>query len=319
MYTRVDRMLMASPASFFQAAPLPEAKILREATQIERARLQAGTSHVGWHVHGTHVFAIPVIETKTGADAEGDAQKMAPGANTMQDCKPQMEYGPSTPPQPSDDQGASPASQHFMYVYLPTQRSSSTWWSSSTTRDWSSGCSNVQDNCRQTEWLDRCCSCGGRGNCRCCGSDDALQQYDVLRRLINQTRSVLARWDHHSQEYKALHDRNHVYDAPPPMHRVSRNGALPVADLARMSVPQGDWGTMVDGRSAMRPYYARQSSADNMENTLTYCAWVFLILLLVVLFVGTAAWGWGGRQYGWGWDRWDDDMDGGHHVHLPHT
>ena len=51
---------LASPASFFQDNQGVEHAALSRATLHERARLQAGTSSVGWHVHNTRVFAIPL-------------------------------------------------------------------------------------------------------------------------------------------------------------------------------------------------------------------------------------------------------------------
>ncbi len=210
-------------------------KLLRAATLQERARLQAGTSRVGWHVHGTHVFAIP-----TGVVA----------AAPPEDEKKDISY-------PS--------------VYYPQNNSDS----------------NLKAN------------------------------MDSFLKFIDEARTLLARWDHSLQEYRALHmqDRTGGYccggcciqgdwgcrcSCARCCHGSEKN-MMPVAELARRSVPQD---------SGVNYYFVHKKKGSDDSY---YWAWVLCVLVTVFLFVAMV-WAWGGTpRVG---AIWEDDH-AHDHVVLP--
>lgn len=202
-------------------------QVLRAASARERARLHAGTSRVGWHVHGTHVFAIP-----TGVEAGNDEK-----------------------PYPS--------------VYYPPNNS----------------------------------------------SNELKASMDLFLKFIDETRTLLARWDHDLQEYRALHMQDRAQQKQGGCCggccvqgdcgcRCSCarccSKTMPVAELARRSVPQA--------------YYFVHKKKDDSSSYYYYWAWAICVLVAVFLFVAMV-WAWGGTpRAGAIWDfGWEDD-----HVHpLP--
>ena len=107
-------------------------RVLQRATEHERLRLAKGLSNVGWDVHGTHVFAIPVaLGTESGTDA-GDLPPTSPDAPVL------VERGTQSDPRNSGAQDSGtqtdPSQQQqqqipvYYRIYYPYQRASSVWW-----------------------------------------------------------------------------------------------------------------------------------------------------------------------------------------------
>ena len=220
---------LASPACFFQSNHRVE-QALCQATLRERQLLQSGESRVGWHVHNTHVFAIPLSG-----------------------------FGPVVPVSKDETlPGAHPS---------------------------------------------------------VVGID--ANQMEELRRLVDQGRIVLARWDHHAREYNAA---------------LSPEGnVLPVADLLRSKLMKTETGRAKYDDSADEggkgPYYLyvlrqlkmRRRGVDDFDagDSCYYdWAWGLFMLLFFVLFFVIVFWAWGRVD---GSDRHDRVEKGdGRHAPLMH-
>lgn len=286
----------AVPPATIQAGhrAMPVNKILRDATRMERQKLASGSTRnmffgsaynnkpqVGWHVHGTHVFAIPVVATGKVADASTNTDEAAAAAwPPPGDDWPKAQVVHEEADSEDGDRTAAPGPYRVFFV--PNIRAQHAWWVhrpefSRWLHTFSFGHSvNHQhdDDCEHDLYrshVAEACSNAHR---------DMISRVDLLK-------NVLARWDHHARVFRSLH-APHEYQAPP---QQSQQHISPVARVVQWTVPQ---------RRVWDPYYDYD---DNDEGWASFSCWAWflvamLLIFVVLAFIANANWHWEGVVLG---------------------
>ena len=236
--TTADTFLASDAAQMRR--PLPVSKILRDATRMERLHLALSTaslrfpftgfgsyakSQAGWHVHGTHVFAIPVVMcTKTtgvSAATQGNWDTMlSPSAQQQQqqgDGQEDFKTQQCEDTDPPDD-GAPPNNKDededqrtagpgpYRTFFVPNMRASRVWWT---------------QHPEYVAWLMRHQTQHMHSTQQ--GNDPYSDAHRSMIGSVDLMRHVLARWDHQSKMYRSMH-APHEYQ-PPPQQNMCDNSA----------------------------------------------------------------------------------------------
>lgn len=243
---------------------LPIDKILRDATRMEREKLSCHSHtgfrifgkgrtpkpQAGWHVHGTHVFAIPVVTTSGAATAPGGSyywpassaaedknipqQQYYENSNGGEDEQmPGQQYYPEAPEDSGSDaaevnpQGANEDTQKtagpgpYRVFFMPNIRASRVWWT------------------QHPEYLAWLMNHRSHQDEPAAASSSYNPHADAHRSMLNSVdlmHNVLARWDHYGKVYRAIH-APHEYRAPPADEYDKAHGSA-VARLVQWLVPQ---------------------------------------------------------------------------------
>lgn len=178
--------------------PIPVAEILRQATVMERAKLGSPVSQAGWHVHGTHVFAIPftVVSANPAVQDRNSAQSpssspSSPSAPPADEARVQNDGNPAdvlagegpyrvvfdpsfrAEQEKSDEQPSVQTPGKITALWILHHPEFQRWlWEQET---------------RQQQGQD---------------TVERESQLESLLRFVDAARCILARWDHHELEYK---------------------------------------------------------------------------------------------------------------------
>ena len=309
--------------------PMPVNKILRDATRMERQRLASGgsrhmffsransTSQVGWHVHGTHVFVIPVVATGKVVDASTNTDGVWPPpgndwpkASAVEEVD-DSENGSSKGGEGEEDSRTAAPGPYYVH-FIPNIRASHAWWTQRPEFNrWLHAFSfhHSVHHTPQGNWdCDNNDALHSNDHQRCVAEACSNAHQDLLRR-VDLLKNVLARWDHHARVYRAVH-APHEYMAPPGPTAAAQGWwqqqqqqkkqqqqqtsddryTSPVARVIRLTVRQQQPRDMAD-----------DYNGDKGLAAFSCWAWFLVVMLLifvVLAFVANANWHWEGVVIG---------------------